>query len=199
MLTPELIQQRLGSYQPQTANQQAERRAAVAMLLRQGEDGIDVLLIQRAEHELDPWSGDLSFPGGRIEPDDISEQAAAERETLEEIGIDLNNAQFLGRSDDLTGLRLSLNISCFVYFLGELLPFVLNEAEVKNCFWVPLRTLLQPERGETLCFSRPGVERHQPVIHLREWTAKPLWGITYRLINNFLCLFNLSFTNAKRI
>jgi 8-oxo-dGTP pyrophosphatase MutT (NUDIX family) len=198
MLTAEHILQRLSSYQPQAFDQQVERRAAVAMLLRQGDAGIEVLLIQRAEHELDPWSGDLSFPGGGIEERDPSERAAAERETFEEIGISLANTQFLGRSDDLNGLRLSLNISCFVYFLKNPVNFVLNTAEVKSCFWVPLRTLRQPERNEFILFSRPGIDHEQPVVHLREWSQKPLWGITYRLIDNFLGLFDLSFTNSER-
>ncbi len=198
MLTPELIQQRLNDHQPLAFDLQVERRAAVAMILRQGELGTEVLLIQRAEHDLDPWSGDLGFPGGRIEDDDSSARAAAERETYEEIGLNLKERHYLGRNDDLNGIRLSVNISCFVYYLDEPVEFTLNRDEVSKCFWVPLKTLMQPERSDFVQFNRPGTDRQHPVIHLREWTAKPLWGITYRLIDNFLSLFDLSFVNSER-
>ncbi len=199
MLTPELIQQRLNDHQPLAFDRKVERRAAVAMILRQGESGTEVLLIQRAEHHLDPWSGDLGFPGGRIEDEDPSARAAAERETCEEIGLHLKERHYLGRNDDLSGIRLSVNISCFVYYLDEPVEFALNRDEVSKCFWVPLKTLMQPERSDYLHFSRPGTDRQHPVIHLQEWTAKPLWGITYRLIDNFLGLFDLSFVNSERI
>src|SRR6185369_3871770 len=60
--------------------------AAVAMILRQGPGGLEMLFIERAEHENDPWSGNLAFPGGKVEPGEEPRQAA-ERETLEEIGL----------------------------------------------------------------------------------------------------------------
>src|SRR5258706_15931093 len=43
-------------------------RAAVALILRDGPQGIEVLFIRRAEHPQDPWSGQMAFPGGRAEP-----------------------------------------------------------------------------------------------------------------------------------
>ena len=64
-------------------------RAAVAMIFREVEDEPEILLIRRADREGDPWSGHIAFPGGRVDPTDISTQATAERETLEEIGLDL--------------------------------------------------------------------------------------------------------------
>jgi 8-oxo-dGTP pyrophosphatase MutT (NUDIX family) len=199
MLTPELVQQRLSNYHPQAAEHQVERHAAVAMLLRQGTTGLELLLIQRAEHELDPWSGDLGFPGGGIEDSDRSARAAAEREVFEEIGIRLMNSDYLGRTDDLNSGRMSLNISCFIYFLTKPVSFKLNETEVKSSFWVPLTSLVQPDRGDLIHFQRPGINKKHPVVHLKEWSSKPLWGITYHLINNFLNLFDLSLTNSEWI
>ena len=59
-------------------------RASAALIYRQSaDDGIELLFIQRAHREGDPWSGDMAFTGGRMEPGDATPRAAAERETLE--------------------------------------------------------------------------------------------------------------------
>ncbi len=46
-------------------------RAAVAIVLREGAKGIELLLIRRSEHPDDPWSGQMAFPGGRHDPEDL--------------------------------------------------------------------------------------------------------------------------------
>ncbi|HMB17147.1 MAG TPA: CoA pyrophosphatase, partial [Pelovirga sp.] len=89
MIELQQIRTMLTQHQPQLLTQQNFRQAAVAMLLREQAGETEVLLIRRAEHELDPWSGDLAFPGGGVDPADRSPRAAAERETFEEIGLKL--------------------------------------------------------------------------------------------------------------
>src|ERR1035437_6216446 len=69
-------------------------RASVAMILRQVDDDLEILFIQRAAHDLDPWSGHIAFPGGKMEEGELECQAAC-RETLEEIGIDLEYGRYL--------------------------------------------------------------------------------------------------------
>src|SRR5215216_6649740 len=65
------------------------RLAAVALVLREGLEGPELLVIKRSEAEHDHWSGHLALPGGRVEPEDESLLATAARETLEEVGLDL--------------------------------------------------------------------------------------------------------------
>ncbi len=197
MLESEQIRTRLSSHQPQPVEQESDRYAAVAMLLRKTNQSTEVLLIRRAELDKDPWSGDLGFPGGRIEERDQSPRAAAERETWEEIGFCLNEQNYLGQSDDLAGAYLSVHISCFVYQVDRNVQFKLN-GEVVDLFWVPLQALLDPLRNQQLTFFYRGQDRTHPAIKLSEWTERPLWGITYRLLDNFLNLFDLSFTYPER-
>jgi len=192
------IKKRLGDHLPQPLKQESGRRAAVAMLLRNTGKDTEVLLIRRAEHDEDPWSGDLGFPGGRIEDLDPSPRAAAERETLEEVGFRLSDKDYLGQSDDLAGAYLPIHISCFVYQVDSNTQFKLN-GEVVDLFWVPLRTLLDPQRNQQLTFFYRGRDRIHPAINLREWSERPLWGITYRLLDNFLNLFDLSFTYQEQL
>ena len=66
------------------------KRAAVAISLRLGVSGPEMLMIQRAVREGDPWSGHMGFPGGRKDASDATDVACAKRETLEEIGFDLD-------------------------------------------------------------------------------------------------------------
>ncbi len=197
MLNIEQIKTRLADLQLPALEQDFERHAAVAMLLRCNGKETEVLLIQRAEHEKDPWSGDLGFPGGQIEPSDPSPRAAAERETREEIGCVLSEENYLGKSDDLAGAYLSVHICCFVYHVNMDVQFKLN-GEVVNVFWVPIKTLLEPQRNQQLTFFYRGQNRKHPGIVLDEWSNRPLWGITYRLLNNFLNLFDISFTYPER-
>ncbi len=198
MLDIEQIKNRLTKHRPQPLKQESNLSAAVAMLLRDHGQETEVLLIRRAQNDKDPWSGDLGFPGGRIEDHDPSPRAAAERETCEEVGFCLKEENYLGQSDDLAGAYLSVHISCFIYHVDSNTRFNLN-GEVVDLFWVPIRTLLDPHRNQILTFFFRGQDRKHPGIKLSEWSQRPLWGITYRLLDNFLNLFDLSFNYPENL
>jgi 8-oxo-dGTP pyrophosphatase MutT (NUDIX family) len=167
----------------------APARAAVAMVLRPDASACgEVLLIERARKAGDPWSGHMAFPGGRQDPEDDSPRVTAERETLEEVGMDLAPAELLGQLDDLEGRHAGrpagLVISAFVYHLPEAPRLVPNE-EVETAFWVPLAELLAPARHvdyrfrhELGAFTMPGI---------RVGAAEPhvVWGLTYRFLERF--------------
>ena len=71
------IEQRLAAHEPETFQpRQDTRQAAVAIILREGANGPDMLFIKRAEKTGDPWSGHMAFPGGHLDVvHDIIEQA----------------------------------------------------------------------------------------------------------------------------
>jgi 8-oxo-dGTP pyrophosphatase MutT (NUDIX family) len=183
------IRRALAAFQPALAQREFERAAAVALVLRESERGdTEVLFIERAEKEGDPWSGHMAFPGGRVDlPGESAEQAAV-RETFEEVGLSLEGAEHLGRLDDLEGRNPSrsvgLVISAFVYHLPEPGALVPQTSEVREAFWVPLRELVEPARQVrrafhgTGSFEFPGIVVGEPDRHV-------VWGLTYRFLEVF--------------
>ena len=182
------IRQILASYRPRLNTETTKTPAAVAAVLCTRRAQPHLLFIERSEHEGDPWSGHIAFPGGRIEECDPDPRSAAERETLEEIGLDLRLAEYLGRLDDLTGTTLSVLVSSFVYYLESPARFELN-SEVKKTFWVPLDHLLNPARHLERNFPFRGLERRiLPAIDILGPGRPVLWGITYRFTARLLQL-----------
>lgn len=181
------IARSLDEHEPQELETDGKRLAAVAMVLRPSARGAEVLFIERARHESDPWSGHMAFPGGRVDPVDPHPRAAAERETLEEVGIPLHGAQHLGRLPDLPGrgdVRAHrMVISGHVFLIEDPAPLAIDEREVAQAFWFPLWDLHDPERhvphrisGMTAEF--PGVLVGEPGRHV-------VWGLTYRFLEEF--------------
>ncbi len=171
--------------------------AAVAMILKEGTSSPEVLLIVRAEHDQDPWSGNIGFPGGRLNSTEETPQQAAERETREELDLDLGQSRYLGRLNDLYGAMLPVLVSCFVYQITE--PVILQpNHEVATTFWLPLAKLLEPERQQHRTFFYHGEERMHPVVELLDPHQPLLWGITYRLIRNFFEMCGLDFGSPEK-
>jgi 8-oxo-dGTP pyrophosphatase MutT (NUDIX family) len=185
ILTLEDIRNAMNARPPRLLESNGHRSAAVAMILREETSTPHLLFIERARCDSDPWSGDLGFPGGKIEESDPCSQEAAIRETLEEIGLDLNGALSLGQLDDIAGDHLPVKISCFLFYIEEDAPFTLNE-EVTRAFWIPLPILRDPARHIETLVHFGGKPLTRPAIDLLGPGETVLWGITYRLVRQFL-------------
>jgi 8-oxo-dGTP pyrophosphatase MutT (NUDIX family) len=186
------LRQVLGERTPQLLPGSNKDVAAVAMLLRDDGSDLQILFIERTERRGDPWSGHIAFPGGRLQDPSETLRAAAERETREEIGVDLGEAEYLGRLDDLSGSTLPVQVSSFAYLLTPTRPqgatereslkanLTLNE-EVRRAFWFSLADLVDPERHLHSRFPIGGREVLLPAIQIGK--GKPLlWGLTYRFV-----------------
>lgn len=180
------VEARLAASSPWLDPNPARVEAAVALVLREVEGDLEALFIRRAEHEDDPWSGDLAFPGGRIDPTDADGRAAAERETLEEVGLDLRTARQIGRISDVLGFAESIRVSAYVYAIEGDPPLTPNY-EVREVFWSPLSHSDDPERQEMRDFTYMEQTSSMPTIRLLEDPRAPvLWGITYKFMDDFM-------------
>lgn len=185
------IQDRLARHEPSILPVD-RRHAAVAMVLREEQGSTQLLFIRRAQRAGDPWSGDIAFPGGRLDSEREQPQQAAERETLEELGLDLGQAEYMGRLDDLCGATLPVLVSCFAYHLSGARSLRPNH-EVAAAFWFDLAELLDPQRHHLACFHHRGLRITHPAVDLLGREQAVLWGITYRLVRNFYQLFDIPF------
>ena len=188
------IRRRLNGYRPHLAS--GERaRAAVAMVLHQREEAVHLLFIERSQRDDDPWSGHVAFPGGRVEPGDGNARMAAERETREEVGLDLGKAEYLGRLDDVTGATLPILVSGFVYNV-ETRDQLHPNHEVKDAFWVQLNVLTDAGRHRERSFRIDNAERRFSTIDLPGSRQRVLWGISYRLVSQLLALLGHPFRSS---
>lgn len=175
---------------PLPAEPLLERRAAVALVLHLTRDAgaAEVLLIQRAERDGDPWSGQVSLPGGRFEARDDDLLRTAVRETWEELGVDLDReAQHLGALAPLRararGKIVPLDVAPFVFAVGARPPTRLCAAEVADCFWFPLR---QAASG---ALDRPFTLQHEgQALQLPSWSfaGRTVWGMTHRILSSLI-------------
>ena len=160
-------------------------RASVALILRELPGDLEILFIERATDERDPWSGHLAFPGGKVEPGEQARQAA-ERETQEEIGLDLGAERFLGRMSDIIGANLPVRVSCFAYGVVSAAVKPVVSPEVRDVFWVRLSDILRPELHQIATVGFSGSSLKVPSIVLPRSDKPVLWGLTYRLVMQFL-------------
>lgn len=178
------ITKALANHEPEVMPVNDRGHAAVAMLIGAEQQTPEVLFIIRAKHEQDPWSGNIGFPGGRLNQNGESPRQAAERETYEELALELGQAEYLGRLNDLYGAIMPVLVSCFVYRVEKPLKLQPNH-EIETTFWCSLAKLLEPARHQHKSFLYRGEERTHPVVELLEEQQPLLWGITYRLMRNF--------------
>ena len=188
ILTLENIRSALSSRPPKLHAVDFDRvhvRAAVAIVARQVPADVELLLIRRAAFENDPWSGDIAFPGGRISTPDEPPRVAAERETREEVGIDVANAELLGQLDDVIGGDGAVVVSGYVYGLGSPVTLVTNH-EVAAAGWVRVAALADPARQLTSTFRYKGRDHSFPALKVFDDDSPHLWGLTYQFVERFM-------------
>jgi len=171
---------------PRTVDDPARRQAAVAIILAPGPD--QLLLIRRAEHPHDPWSGQMGLPGGRRDPGDRDLLATAIRETREEVGLDLGAARLLGTLDDLapsTPVLPPIIVRPHVFALEQAPTALTLSGEVQYVRWASLEELRQPEVLRSYLFEHRGERYERPGYHLGD---DIVWGLTERILTPLLAL-----------
>lgn len=180
-----LIRRRLAEHRPQPLDTGNAREAAVAVVLRPRDRDTEVLFIQRAVKASDPWSGQMAFPGGHRDPGDPHLRAAAERETLEELGLDLSGAAYLGTLDpqraNPRGRPINLVVEPHVYVVeGD--PRLEPNFEVHSAVWASWCRLQSNRHHDTQAFRLGG--RRAVFGGYRLEGGHFVWGLTYRMLKS---------------
>lgn len=154
--------------------------AAVLIALVDHEGELSVLYTERSP-DLRSHSGQVAFPGGKIDPTDADAAAAALREAEEEVELDPTDAKVLGYMPQYyTGTNYL--ITPVVALVEPRRPFVPNPGEVRSVFEVPLDYLMQDESFTRRHLSRNG--RNHSTWQV-EHSGLVIWGITANLTWRF--------------
>lgn len=154
--------------------------AAVLIGLIRRPEGLSILYTERSP-DLRSHSGQIAFPGGKIDPEDSGPGAAAVREAGEEVAMQVADTRILGYMP-LYYTGTNYLITPVVAEVTPSAPFVPNPSEVRSVFEVPLDYLMQPGNYSTFRINRAGREHSTWQIN---HSGLVIWGITANLTRRF--------------
>ena len=184
---------------------------------------LELLFIKRSQSTNDKHSGQIAFPGGRVEPNE-SNFAACIRETYEEIGIILTESEYLGhtglKNAYQPGLRISsLKLASHVFFVTRQIEVKPNQAEVFSHRWVDFQTFtrdlkqhkkpkfnsMKHEMYKTLINPSGIISGEFPGLLLPkskncnspDFSDYHLWGLTYRKTREIVSLLPPTLRNVS--
>ena len=189
-LTPEWIVERLRAAPPAPAPGDLHLAtfapgarvtdAAVMVPLVRRPHGVQILLTQRTAH-LSDHAGQISFPGGRVEPEDGSREETALRETEEEIGLARAHAKLLGRLP-IYEIPSGFRITPVVAWIEPPFELALDAFEVAAVFEAPLSHFLDLGRYQRREYRFRGRHRHYMAI---PYEGRYVWGATAGMLYSF--------------
>jgi 8-oxo-dGTP pyrophosphatase MutT (NUDIX family) len=153
--------------------------AAVLVPLVLRDHGTTVLLTRRTDH-LTAHAGQISFPGGRLEPDDPDAAAGALRETEEEVGLPRDRVEIVGRLDTYI-VRTRFEVTPVVGLVRPPFTLVADSFEVAEIFEVPLSFILDPRNHQRGTRIDRGVERQFWAMPYGDYH---IWGATAGMLVN---------------
>lgn len=152
-------------------------RQAGVLILIVADQRPHIVLTERSQ-SLRSHPGQISFPGGSVEPSDASVKAAAIRETREEIGLAPEQLQILGRLPDyVTGT--GFNIAPFVGWVAGDVEFAPDAGEVARLFSVPLDFVIDADHFRLEQMTIQGVDYR---FHVIEYEDNYIWGATAAML-----------------
>lgn len=160
-------------------------------LFRKGSE-LHLLLTQRTEH-LETHKGQIAFPGGKFQYEDLDCLTTALRETQEEVGIDMDAVDVLGELDHTITLS-RFRVCPFVGLIPYPYPFRINTYEVERLIELPFSHLNEGGFREASFLFRG--ERLYG-LHI-EYQGDVIWGATARIIKNFFDLMQPALLSRKR-
>ena len=161
--------------------QRAPVPASVLMPLVVRENHISLLLTQRTAH-LHDHAGQISFPGGRVDPDDVDAVATALRETEEEIGLSRRHIEVIGSLPDyFTGT--GFQVTPVVGLVHPPIDLAADEFEVAEIFEVPLHFLMDGANHQRRSAEFPGKPGRR-TFYAMPFQHYFIWGATAAMLRN---------------
>jgi len=188
-LTPNFLhlKDKLASINPSKDGDQVEAVVAILLWDEPG-GGLQALLVQRAEREGDPWSGQIGLPGGRVKQAVETPRTALHREVEEEVGIKLEEVgvELGSLSVGHPMRRLEMRVQPWVYGL-TVKPMISIGSEIASSFWTDLADLPSTKKMSEITV------RNQPwSVESFVVEGKIVWGFTYRVLTELLPILEIS-------
>lgn len=156
-----------------------EGEAAVAVIIKKSEKNLEILLIKRRTNPNDPWSGDVAFPGGKREVTDKDLLHTAYRETMEEVGVNLKNLNFLFEMryfKSRNPLVPKIRIKPFVFWTDK-------EIEVKKGNEIDFYFWFNPNKSIEKFTKISKINRYRKCFI---YENNIIWGLTFRILKELL-------------
>jgi len=157
----------------------AHTAASVLVPIVDRATGLSVIFTKRTTH-LKAHSGQVSFPGGRAEPEDPTPEFTALREAQEEIGLAMESVEVLARLPDYL-TRTGFRVTPVVGLLTPPLALVPDPREVEEVFEVPLEFLLDPKNHE---LESREIQGRTVGYYVMRYGERAIWGATAGMVVN---------------
>ncbi|GAB5539630.1 MAG: CoA pyrophosphatase [Salibacteraceae bacterium] len=187
---PEITQYRKAAL----AKNPSPRLSAVGATFVPIENDAHIILIERQSYK-GVHSGQIGFPGGKVEPEDESFEHTAKRETEEEIGVVQSSLQRIGNLTDVYIPPSGFLVKPFLFKLDHLPPLTAQPREVRSILTLPVSTLLKPVVFvEGKVPTSNGVQLHSRYIPLGN---KKIWGATAMMLSELKILLHEAIKTAR--
>lgn len=166
-------------------DQNGEPLQGAVLILLYPEDGLNVIMIERAKYD-GVHSGQIAFPGGKKENEDVDLQHTALRETFEEIGVRSSEVHILGK---LSRLYIPVSNICVFPFVGLLekpLQFKIDRFEVQRIIQIKVKELMDPTNCQVATFTGKNYTIEAPCYMVG---GVKIWGASAMMLSELLELF----------
>jgi 8-oxo-dGTP pyrophosphatase MutT (NUDIX family) len=181
----QIIKETLTSRSPQRIRSEQPKYKRAAVLIPFFEEAGDYkILFTKRTNRVEHHKGQISFPGGSVDEEDDTVVETVLREAQEEIGLERDDVEILGRIDDALTIVTDFVIHPFVGMIKYPYDFTLNEAEVKRLIRVPL-SVFHPEISQKKAYT---VESRGVTFETLAYEYKGdfIWGATARIMDNLM-------------
>ncbi len=171
------------------------RAASVLVPLFRENDEWNLLFIRRTEHVSDRHSGQVAFPGGKVDAEDNDAVAAALRECKEEIGVAARQINVLGCLKNYRTVSNYL-VTPVIATIDWPVDLSIDNTEVDRVFSIPLSWLSDPANFQIKERLLPQFDVSLPVYYYQRYQGELLWGITAKITVSLLMSLGFRFPSA---